>query len=542
MAGPGPQSFDFIVVGAGSAGCVLANRLSRDPSRAVLLLEAGGNDSNPMIKVPMGYTRVIYNPKTSNLYKTAPEPFLDGRRVSVPRGRVIGGCSSINGHLYMRGQREDYDSWAALPGCGGWSYDEILPYFKKSEHFEIGEANAYHGKGGELNVSRITMQYPVTEAYVDAAVSIGIPRNDDVNGAQQAGIGYTQVNLKDGKRWSGADAFLSRDVRRRPNLTIETHAVARRVLFEGRRAVGVEYDQRGHVRTARADREVILSAGAYNTPPLLEISGVGSQDALTELGVEPVHVLAGVGHNLQDHYQAWVQHGVKTRKTLSEDGKFPKILAHVLRYLLTRRGPLSFASCNVFAFVPPEQGGRPIFQIHFTPGAGGLDENGNVVASEESGVNSTICVVRPTSRGSVHAESTDPKTPPRIQHNFLSTEHDQRLSVGGFKLQRRIYAAEPFRTLATHELVPGDSVQTDDEILAFWKTDGMSVYHPVGTAKMGDANDPAAVVDNKLRVHGVDHLRVIDASIFPQLPSGNTHAPVVAVAEKGAELILEDAV
>ncbi|MGB5375368.1 MAG: GMC family oxidoreductase N-terminal domain-containing protein, partial [Polyangiales bacterium] len=492
-----------------------------------------------LIKMPIGFTQLMYDPKVTNLYKTEPEPHLNDREMSVVRGRVLGGCSSINGMVYMRGQRQDYDDWGALSGCGGWSYKNMLPYFKRSENFEPGPANEFHAKGGELNVAHVQMQYEISDAYIDAAVSVGIPRNDDINGEKQEGIGYVQVNMKGGQRWSSADAFLSADVKKRPNLTIVLKAVAQRILLEGKKAVGIEYqDAKGKLHQAKASREVVLSAGTYNSPPLLEHSGIGNPEVLAELGVEVKHALTGVGENLQDHFQIWVQQGVKTKHCLSEDGKFPKVVLAVLKYMFGKKGPLTMPACNVGGFVPNEGAERPIFQIHFTPGAGGMDADGKMVATPDPGVNSTVCIIRPTSRGSVHARSTDAKAFPKIIHNYLSTDHDRELAIEGFKLQRKIYQSEVFTPHATYEILPGDAVQTDEEILEFWRNEGMSVYHPVGSSKMGAADDPMAVVDDELRVHGVEGLRVVDASIFPLLPSGNTHAPTVAVAERAADLIL----
>jgi choline dehydrogenase len=447
--------------------------------------------------------------------------------------------------VYIRGQKEDYDEWARLPGCEGWSYEELLPYFKRSENFESGPADHFHGKGGELNVTRSRVHYPLNDVYLEAAKAAGFPRNDDFNGPSQEGVGLFHINQKNGKRLSSARAFLG-EAEKRPNLEIVTEARACKILFHNKtRAVGVEYvDKKGEKIEAAAMSEVILSAGAFASPHLLELSGVGSRKVLEAQGIELVNELDGVGENLQDHYTVMVQHGVTGGKTLAQDGRFPGIIFSVLKYLFAKKGLLAHPAAAIGAFLKGSTPDgkldeRPAYQIHFAAGNGEWDDKGNMIPGETPGVTSTCCVLRPESRGTVHINSADPKKWSAVQFNYLSAEEDRRRIVEAVKLQREIYAAKPFADIATEEQKPGTAVSSDEEILDYCRQQGMSVYHPVGTCKMGRREDEG-VVDNRLKVHGLEALRVVDGSIFPNLLSGNTHAPIVAVAEKAAEMILQD--
>lgn len=529
------ESFDYIIVGAGSAGCVLANRLSADPKTRVLLLEAGGRDWNPWLHIPVGYFKTMHNPATDWCYMTEPDPGLNGRRLQWPRGKVLGGSSSINGLLYIRGHRQDYDHWRQL-GNAGWSYEDVLPYFRKSEDQRRG-GNDYHGVGGPMAVSDVRIRRKLCDLFIDAAAGIGIPRTNDFNGAEQEGVGYFQQTCRNGRRCSTAVGYLN-PVKRRANLTIATHALVERVLFDGRRATGIAFTVKGEAREARACAEIILSTGAIGSPQILMLSGIGPADHLNGMGIAPVHDLPGVGRNLQDHLQ--IRSIYKTREpiTLNDEINNPirKMLMGI-EYALFRTGPLTIAASQVCVFTRTDPGlETPDIQFHIQPLSADKPGDG---PHKFSAFTASVCQLRPESRGRIELKSADPAAYPAIHPNYLSTEKDREIAVKGLKVTRRIAGAGALGALISEEHEPGPDVRTDGDLLEYARNRSQTIYHPVGTCKMG--GDPMAVVDERLRVHGIEGLRVVDASIMPTLISGNTNAPTIMIGEKAADMILEDA-
>jgi choline dehydrogenase len=527
--------FDYVIVGAGSAGCVLANRLSADRKNSVLLLEAGPKDTNLWIHVPLGYGK-LFKAKTVNwMYQTEPEPGLDGRTVFQPRGKVLGGSSSINGLLYVRGQHEDYDRWRQH-GNAGWGFDDVLPYFKKAENQQRG-ADDFHGVGGPLPVSNLGHPDPLSAAFIEAAAETGLPINPDFNGATQEGAGFFQTTTQYGRRASTAVAYL-RPAKGRNNLQVETAALAQRVVFDGRRAVAVEYRRAASVRTARARKEILVCGGAYNSPQLLQLSGVGPAELLRKHGIDVVLDAPGVGHDLQDHLQIRVVMRCTKRITLNDIVNHPvrRIWAGA-RYAALRTGPLSIAAGTSGAFFKTNPRlATPDIQIHFLPFS--TDKMGEKLHSF-SGFSASVCQLRPESRGSLRIRNADPAAPPEIRINYLSTEVDRTANVEGLKILRKILQAPALSSYVVEEVDPGIKVSTDEELLNFCRQRGSTVYHPTSTCRMG--NDPLAVVDQRLRLRGIQGLRVVDASVMPDLVSGNTNAAVIMIAEKASDMILQDA-
>lgn len=536
-----PTTYDYIIVGAGSAGCALAYRLSREASRRVLLLEAGGKDNFPPIHIPLGFAFLMKNPKVNWCYETEPEPNMHHRRIAWPRGKVLGGTSSINGMVYIRGQREDYDHWSEL-GNAGWAYEDVLPYFKRSEHKAEG-ANDYHGYGGPLWVEDVAdeQKLDLADIYIQAAIQSDIPYNPDFNGATQEGVGYYQTNIRRGKRQSTARTFL-KQCENRPNLTIITGALCQQILIENGAAVGVEYRLTGKkhapVVRAYARGEVILCGGVINSPQLLELSGIGDQAHLQTLGIEVRQHLPGVGENLQDHLTINIQQGLEGVPTFYEETRPLALMKNIVKYLLKGRGLLAHPAAQVGVFLRThKKAGRPDAQIHFAPAASEADAKGNL--KPRPGTTATVCYLRPESRGSVHIRSTDPTAAPAMRANYLATDNDRSAIVAAFRRAREIFLASALDKYRGTEFRPGPLVQSDEQILDYIRAEAESVYHPVGTCKMG--SDSMAVVDERLRVHGVQRLRVADASIMPTIVSGNTNAPAIMIAEKCADMLLQDA-
>src|ERR1700754_1510121 len=527
--------FDYVIVGAGSAGCVLANRLSASGKHSVLLLEAGPKDTNIWIHVPIGYGKLFKEKSVNWMYQTEPEPGLGGRQVFQPRGKVLGGSSSINGLLYVRGQHEDYDRWRQR-GNAGWGYEDVLPYFKKAENQQRG-ADQYHGADGPLPVSDWRHHDPLSEAFVKAAVEAGIPFNPDFNGAKQEGAGFFQTTTRRGRRASSAFSYL-KPAKNRGNLHIETSALAQRILFEGKRAKGVAYKQNGNLRAARARKEVLVSGGAYNSPQLLQLSGVGPADLLKSHGIDVVLDADGVWNDLQEHLQVRLVTRCEQKITLHDIINHPvrRVMAGA-RYALARSGPLTIAAGTSGAFFKTNPRlASPDIQIHFIPFS--TDKMGEKL-HPFSGFTASVCQLRPESRGTLRIKSADPSVPPEIRINYLATETDRTANVEGLKILRKILNAPALKPFVVDEYDPGSKVQTDAELLAYCRQRGSTIYHPTSTCRMG--NDPLAVVDQRLRVRGIEGLRVVDGSIMPDLVSGNTNAPVIMIAEKASDMILEDA-
>ena len=528
--------FDYIIVGAGTAGCVLANRLSTDPDIRVLLLEAGGRDGYLWIHIPVGYLYCIDNPRTDWCYRTEAEPQLQNRALLYPRGKVLGGSSSINGMIYMRGQAADYDGWAAND-CPGWSWREVLPYFKRSEDHHAGPS-PMHGSGHELRVERQRLSWEILDAFRQAAAQAGIPPIEDFNGGDNFGCGYFEVNQRRGVRWNASKAFL-RPALRRGNLSVITQAEVRHLLLdEHRRCVGVTAHVNGHLQRFTARDEVLLSSGAIGSPLILERSGLGAAQRLTKLGIPLRHDLPGVGENLQDHLQLRMAFKVQGVKTLNEqvNSLLGKGLMG-LRYLAPRSAPLAMAPSQLGCFArSPLSPRRADLEYHVQPLS--LDRFGAPLHRFPA-FTASVCDLRPSSRGSVHLSHADPGSPPVIAPNYLSTERDRQVAVAALHLTRHIVARPALARYKPEEFLPGMSAQSEDELMAAAGRIGTTIFHPVGSCRMGAEQDKQAVVTPDLRVRGVQGLRVVDASVMPCLPSGNTNAPTTMIAEKAAEMILQ---
>jgi choline dehydrogenase len=533
-------TFDYIIVGAGTAGCVLANRLSADPKNRVLLLEAGGKDNYLWIHIPVGYLYCIGNPRTDWCYKTEPDPGLNGRSILYARGRTLGGCSSINAMIYMRGQARDYDEWEAL-GNPGWGWEKVFPIFKKSEDHYAGDSDI-HGGGGEWRVEEQRLDWEILDAWRDAAEQCGIPRVADFNGGDNFGSARFQVNQRTGVRWNASKAFL-RPAMKRANLTVLTNAMTTKVRVDARdgakRAVGVEFTHNNESFFADAFIETILSGGAINSPQLLQLSGIGPAELLPQHGIPIVHAMPGVGENLQDHLQLRAAFKVKGVKTLNDwYHRWYGPAQMALQYALFRKGPLTMAPSQLGAFAKSDPSQKTAnIEYHVQPLS--LEKFGDPVHPFPA-FTSSVCNLRPESRGHVRIKSANANDYPAITLNYLSTDNDRKVAVDSLKLTRRISQAEALAKYQPDEFKPGKAYTTDEELAHAAGDVGTTIFHPVGTCKMGVASDIHAVVDARLRVHGIARLRVVDASIMPTITSGNTNSPTIMIAERASTMILED--
>jgi choline dehydrogenase len=535
------NNYDYIIVGAGSAGCVLANRLSVDPAHRVLLLEAGGRDRNPLFRLPMLMGKLFQSGIYNWHYHTEPVPTLNGRKLYWPRGKVLGGSSTINGMLYVRGNRHDYDRWAQL-GNSGWSYEDVLPAFLRSESHEQ-RRDAFHNPDGELTVTRSRGRNPLFDTFVEAGLAAGYKANDDFNGAEQEGFGKYDFTIRNGKRWSTSFAFL-RPALQRPNLVVETDAHLTRIVVENGRATGVEYAQGGEVKRAAAGSEIVLSAGTVNSPQALLLSGIGPADELRALGIDPVHDLPGVGKNMQDHVDCVMAWQCTKPVTLYKDLRADRIAFSVVEGMLLGTGITTTFPYEAGAFIRsrPELIG-PDVQLHFMPA---LEATANLhlpnpfkkrAIEDVHGFTLRVGPVNPESRGEITLRSTDPMDKPKIQPNYLATQFDIDTMIRGIRLTREVIAQKPFDSCRGHEIAPGPGKLTEADLTAWLRATAMTTFHPVGTCKMGQ--DPMAVVDERLRVRGIAGLRVADASIMPIISSGNTNAPAIMIGERCAQFILD---
>lgn len=528
---PNENNYDFIVIGAGSAGCVVAGRLS-EAGHSVLLLEAGGKNSNPWIHIPLGYAKLYSNPSVNWCYESEPEPNLNGRKLFQPRGKVLGGSGSINGMIYVRGQPEDFDAWKDQ-GCEGWGFEDVLPFFKKSENQERG-ANKYHATGGPLWISDLPSTYELGDAFHEASHKLGSPYNNDFNGETQLGTGYVQVNTKNGRRWSTADAYLNSSMGK--NIKVQTGVMVEQIVVDNGKICGVKYKDKSGDYLVSARKEVIVSAGTFNSPKVLELSGIGDAEVLKEKGIPVVHQLPGVGKNLQDHFGVGLE--FKSTKPVTVNDLYNNIFkggAAMMRYLLFKSGPMASNGNYSNTFITTsEEIGRPDMMITFMSWCTGED----LQPRPFSGFTILAEHIRPDSRGTVHVRSSDPEEPPAISFNFLESEADKKAIIAGLRHSRKISQTAPMSDFVAEEILPGLDCESDEALLEHCRQNGLSLLHCVGTCKMGV--DDMAVVDPRLRVRGLEGLRVIDASIMPTIVSANTNAAAIMIGEKGAQMIIED--